>query len=154
MAVDDYFNILAIDGGGIKGVITVTCVKRMEEFAFQYANQNYPTKLPKYLDDDGNRIERVPMKDIFNMFSGTSTGSIMSSGFSLTYKNGNLMYPKYWAEDIRNVYIDNAPVIFKKNFLKRFWNFLIYLLYFVIFGVTFYFAGYYRYDNPKIKEAQ
>lgn len=33
-ANDPYYNILTIDGGGIKGVITVTCIGRMEEYAY------------------------------------------------------------------------------------------------------------------------
>jgi patatin-like phospholipase/acyl hydrolase len=54
------------------------------------------------------------MKDIFDMFSGTSTGSIMSAGFSLSYKNetDGVYYPKYWGEEIRNIYIDNSSTIF------------------------------------------
>ena len=30
----DYYNILALDGGGIKGVITVTCIEQMELWAY------------------------------------------------------------------------------------------------------------------------
>jgi len=31
---------------------------------------------------------------------------------------------------------------------------LVYLLYFLIFGIIFYFIGYFKYDNPKILKAQ
>jgi patatin-like phospholipase/acyl hydrolase len=30
----DYYNILSLDGGGIKGVITVTCIEQMELWAY------------------------------------------------------------------------------------------------------------------------
>ena len=105
--------------------------------------------------NENGRIELLPMKDIFDMFSGTSTGSIMSAGFSLSKKNNTdgVYYPKFWANEIRDIYIDNSTTIFQKNYLQRFWNFLVYLLYFVVFGIIFYFAGFYRYDNPKIKNA-
>lgn len=93
------------------------------------------------------------MKDLFDMFSGTSTGSILSAGLSLGTPD-NSTHPRYWANDIRNIYIDNASTIFKKNYLHSFYNFLIYLIYFFVFGSIFYSMGYYRYDNPKIYKAQ
>ena len=93
------------------------------------------------------------MKDLFDMFSGTSTGSILSAGLSLA--NPDIpTNPKYWADDIRNVYINNSSTIFKKNYLHTFYNFIIYCIYFFIFGSIFYSMGHYRYDNPKIYTAQ
>jgi patatin-like phospholipase/acyl hydrolase len=67
------------------------------------------------------------MKDIFDMFSGTSTGSIMSAGLSLNadYSQKNAkstvdkpVEPKFWATAIRDIYITNAKEIFKRNYLN------------------------------------
>lgn len=59
----------------------------MEEFAYQYAkDQKYIENpdFPKYINaSDGSMIERMHMIDLFDMFAGTSTGSIASSGLSL-----------------------------------------------------------------------
>jgi patatin-like phospholipase/acyl hydrolase len=79
-----YYNIMTIDGGGIKGVITVTCIARMEQYAYQYGveEKSYPG-IVRYMDKNGNLRKRIPMKDLFHMFSGTSTGSILSAGMSL-----------------------------------------------------------------------
>jgi patatin-like phospholipase/acyl hydrolase len=111
-ANDDYYNILTIDGGGIKGVITVTCIAHMEEYAYEYGveEMHYPT-ITKYIDPEGQLRKRIPMKDLFDMFSGTSTGSILSAGMSLAKVKGGIE-PKYWADDIRNIYIDNSKKIF------------------------------------------
>lgn len=75
----DYYNILALDGGGIKGVITVTCIEQMELWAYEFA-KNESLDIREYT---GKGEGRIPMKDMFDMLSGTSTGSIMSAGFSL-----------------------------------------------------------------------
>jgi len=33
----DYFNILSIDGGGIRGIIPATVIDKMETYAYTYA---------------------------------------------------------------------------------------------------------------------
>ena len=58
-AGESVYNVLAIDGGGIRGIITVTCVSRMEEYAYEYASsQGYTSSptFPKYLDSEGSVI--------------------------------------------------------------------------------------------------
>ena len=43
------YNILTIDGGGIRGIITATCIERMEKFAYDYAKEkNYTITEYKY----------------------------------------------------------------------------------------------------------
>ena len=91
------------------------------------------------------------------MFSGTSTGSILSAGLSLansTSVEGEPQEPKYWADDIRNIYTGKRGVIFRSNPLNTLLSILVYVLYFLIFGIIFYFIGYFKYDNPKILKAQ
>ena len=90
------------------------------------------------------------MKDMFDMLSGTSTGSIMSAGFSLADDQGN---PEYWASDIKAVYIDNADQIFLINGFGYFTTVLIWLVYFTCFGSWFFVVGHYKYDNPNIHRA-
>jgi patatin-like phospholipase/acyl hydrolase len=38
----------------------------------------------QYKDEDGALRKRMPMMDIFDMFAGTSTGSILSAGLAIT----------------------------------------------------------------------
>ena len=76
----EYFNILSIDGGGIRGLIPATIIEILETEAWKYI------KLKNYTYDDGQygetMRERVAMKDLFNMTAGTSTGSIIAAGLS------------------------------------------------------------------------
>ena len=38
-ASEDYYNILSIDGGGIRGLIPAMIIKHMEEYAYQYVQE-------------------------------------------------------------------------------------------------------------------
>lgn len=52
---DKPYNILAIDGGGIKGIIPAKILENMENYAYQYATKkNYD--IPKHIDITGNII--------------------------------------------------------------------------------------------------
>jgi len=80
-AAEEYYNILSMDGGGIRGLIPAVLLQRMEAYAFEYAtNKSYT--IPKYFEQDGKtlRTNVVAMKDLFDMTAGTSTGSILASG--------------------------------------------------------------------------
>ena len=151
-ADDSIYNILAIDGGGIRGIITVTCVSRMEEFAYKYAqSQGYTDKptFPKYLDSDGNLIKRMHMLDLFDMFAGTSTGSIASSGLCIREDPKNATSnPRFWASGVLDIYVNGRPLIFQKD-SHWFTRILSYTLYFICFAGLFFLMGRCLYNNPK-----
>ena len=59
---DPYYNIMTMDGGGIRGMITSECLNKIEIAAYEYAkSQNYFKNVPEVYDDDGNRIEKIHM---------------------------------------------------------------------------------------------
>lgn len=81
----DYFNILTIDGGGIRGLIPAAVLKYMEVYAFDYAKSKNLV-VPQYPGFEG----KIAMKDMFNMTGGTSTGSIIAAG--LSYPNSTMYH--------------------------------------------------------------
>jgi patatin-like phospholipase/acyl hydrolase len=78
------YNILTIDGGGLRGIVPVRILQQVESMT-------------------GQRI-----LDTFDMLAGTSTGGLIVS--CLTLRNGN--GPKYTLEDIANIYTRQGKVIF------------------------------------------
>ena len=155
------YNILNIDGGGIKGIIPATCLAFFEEYAYEYAmSKNYD--IPKYKNETTNEmIKRMPMKDIFDMIAGTSTGSILATGLSISsgrknpipYKGRNDDLPKYWAEGAVDIYTGGGAAIFRRNGLTTGVVVVAYVLCILFFLTVFGLIGYCVYDNPKTKVA-
>jgi hypothetical protein len=79
--------VLALDGGGVRGAITVAFLERMEEvFSQHYGKQ-------------------VRLGNHFNLIGGTSTGAIISGALALGYR----------ASQVREFYTALAPLAFKRQ---------------------------------------
>lgn len=87
--------ILTLDGGGIRGIITIEILKEIETLLRSSLNQNEP----------------IVLADYFDYISGTSTGAIIAACLSLG-----------WSVDkIREFYIHRGAKMFDKaSFLRRF----------------------------------
>ena len=87
--------ILALDGGGIRGMITVEVLDRIEELLRK---------------ETGGKDEFV-LADYFDYISGTSTGAIIAAALSLGWSVGR----------IRKFYINSGEQMFDKaSLLKKF----------------------------------
>jgi hypothetical protein len=158
-AVDDYYNILSFDGGGLRGIIPGVVLENMEKSAWDYAvSKNY--KFPKYPGRDG----LFAMKDLFDMTSGTSTGSIIAAGLVYPCPNctvsdnadvGGKVYkpPGFFAADLLKIYTEKNDQVFMKDKLGWFISIFYVLLFMAFWGGIFYLIGWYRYDNPKVLQA-
>ena len=109
-----YYNILAIDGGGIRGLIPATAIEFMEKYACDYSVEKGYKKFPIYEGKDGV----IAMKDMFDMMAGTSTGSIISA--ALSYPSGevnadDVPIPKFFAKEVMDIYAKNGDRIFTKH---------------------------------------
>lgn len=101
MSVQDKANLtgprklLALDGGGIRGMITVEVLARLE------------SQLQHRLGADDSFV----LADYFDYIAGTSTGAIIATCLSLGMR----------VADIRQFYIDSGPAMFDKaGLLKRY----------------------------------
>lgn len=79
--------VLAIDGGGVRGLVPSTLLEGIEERAGR------------------------PISDLFDVFVGTSTGGLLALGLNVPGEGG----PKYSAADISAVYRENGARIFHRG---------------------------------------
>jgi predicted acylesterase/phospholipase RssA len=88
--------LLALDGGGIRGVLTLEVLSALED-KLKAATRS----------DDSFRLG-----DYFDYIAGTSTGAIIAAGLSLGLT----------AKEMLEFYVDSGKAMFKKPFfLKRLW---------------------------------
>ena len=91
--------ILSIDGGGIKGIVPAVILKYLEKYLKQLSN---------------NPDARIV--DYFDLFSGASTGAIIIGGLLSPDHQDR---PKYTAEEIIELYIENGHVIFNASVFQE-----------------------------------
>jgi hypothetical protein len=83
--------LLSLDGGGVKGIISIAFLEKMETLL---------------RDRLGKRKDFV-LSDYFDLIGGTSTGSLLATLLALGYP----------AQDIKKMYLDWAPAIFRRPWL-------------------------------------
>ena len=86
------FNILAIDGGGIRGLIPAIVLAELE------------------------RRAGAPAASLFGLLAGTSTGGILAAGLTVPDASGA---PRYRAEDLVEFYSRHGPRIFRRSLAWR-----------------------------------
>jgi len=148
IAAEDYFNILSVDGGGIRGLISAMVIQNMEEYAYEYMLQQ-KMDIPLHPDPENEKDVRrlVHMTDLFNMTAGTSTGSILAAGLATPMKD-NASSPAYYSKELIDIYSTKGDLIFEKQSLSTGLAVFWFLVFVSVFGAVFYFCGKKRYDNP------
>ena len=154
-----------MDGGGIKGIITVKVIEFIEEYIKNYSiSMNYSVpfyykdyKKDAHLSDhykrypngttfkDYDKSVYIHLSDFFDMTAGTSTGSIIAAGLSCPSKSSSHI-PGYFANELLDIYVQKKEEIFAYNGYniaeKMF--FIVFLT--IILGSSGYFIGYLRYN--------
>ncbi|CDW88051.1 patatin [Stylonychia lemnae] len=130
---EEIWNVLSLDGGGIRGIITATVVDYMEKYAYTYSSKYC---LPK------RESKKVSMAELFDMVSGTSTGSLLASSLVLPNPDKNSpQINKFFASDALKIYTEFAPEVFQKYQLPRIWRIVGSLGFAIVGGIIFFFVG-------------
>lgn len=85
-------NILSIDGGGVRGIVPLTVLKRLEN-------------------------EVGPLTDIFQYAAGTSTGSIIATGLTCPAADRR---PKFTAVQMFDNFKDSVGSVFQRTYFQAF----------------------------------
>ncbi|KAJ9063420.1 hypothetical protein DSO57_1000013 [Entomophthora muscae] len=88
------FRILAIDGGGVRGILPAAILRQLEVEAGK------------------------PISEMFDLIAGTSTGAILATMLALPESKGSTK-PKFSANDGVGLYLDRCPEIFHTTLLRR-----------------------------------
>ncbi|MGD8267012.1 MAG: patatin-like phospholipase family protein [Desulfobacterales bacterium] len=88
--------LLALDGGGIRGIITLEVLNRMEEL----------------LAETTGRGASFRLCDFFDYVAGTSTGAIIAAGLALGMS----------ATELLDFYKQTGPAMFDKQFILKRWQ--------------------------------
>lgn len=92
--------ILALDGGGLRGILTLGILQRIEDILRKKHGNSPDFRLCHY----------------FDLIAGTSTGSIIAAGLALGWN----------VEEIYKKYIDLGNKVFQKDLLRQGWVRAIY----------------------------
>lgn len=92
-------NVLSIDGGGIRGIVTAHILNNIEKLLQEYTN---------------NKNEKLI--NHFDLCAGTSTGSIIVAILNIKDKNG---IPLYSCQDVLDMYNNESQYIFKRTFKHK-----------------------------------
>ena len=103
--------VLALDGGGVRGAISVAFLERIEEIFAERDYENYlqtpEGRAASATAREGKRkhfAATVRLCDHFDLVGGTSTGALIAGALSLGFRT----------DEIKKFYLERAKVIFRR----------------------------------------
>jgi hypothetical protein len=107
--------LLALDGGGVRGAISVAFLERIEEVFAARAYTDYLATpegagaSPQARDAKRRQLaDDIRLGDHFDFVGGTSTGALIAGALALGYR----------IEQIKGFYLERAPKIFQRPFWR------------------------------------
>jgi len=101
MARQKIYRVLSIDGGGVRGLIPIQCLKSIEE------------RLRKKVGNPSANLI-----DYFDLVSGVSVGSILV-GMMVVPELAEIKRPKYTIGEIHTILTENIPYVFRTSTMSR-----------------------------------
>ena len=137
-----FYNIISIDGGGIRGIIPVIVIDYMENYTYEYAlSQGYI---------EPNDKKKLKMTNFFDLFAGTSIGGIAAA---------SLVMPS--AEDPSEAAFDSTmamsllyskgDLIFQEQKLSVWLKIFCIIVATPLVSAALYYAARWRYSRPDME---
>ncbi len=93
-------NILSLDGGGARGIITIVIIKEIMDRASSLIGKS------------------LHITDLFDFYCGSSVGTLIISALLLPDDNDPLK-PKYNIDDVLDIMVKKGPILFEKSYLQN-----------------------------------
>jgi hypothetical protein len=107
--------ILALDGGGVRGAISVAFLERIEELFAAKAYEDYLATAegagatPQVREAKREELaDAIRLGDHFDLVGGTSIGALIAGALAIGYRT----------EQIKEFYLERAPRIFQRPFWR------------------------------------
>lgn len=100
--------LLALDGGGVRGAITVAFLERIEQVLAEERRKAAPQDRERQDAPAGPATDAVRLCDWFDLVGGTSTGAIIAGALALGHTTS----------EIKDFYLRLAPRVFKRPFWR------------------------------------
>jgi len=107
--------LISLDGGGVRGAISVAFLEQIEAIFTQQAYEDYLTTAEGSSADEPTRerkrdeiAQALRLCDHFDMVGGTSTGALIAGALALGHSTA----------EIRDFYLERAPKIFRRPFWR------------------------------------
>ena len=110
--------LLALDGGGVRGAITVAFLEEIETIlTAEQARQTgtpasgdtpQPQEKPQEKPPGKPQVKKARLGDYFDLVGGTSTGSLIATALALGYT----------IDQVKEFYLERAPQVFKRPFWR------------------------------------
>ncbi|CDW84800.1 patatin [Stylonychia lemnae] len=137
-----HYNILSIDGGGIRGIIPTVLIQYIETESYAYARNM------SYIKEDSRGI--IEMKDLFDMVAGTSTGGLITTAL-VTPKEVNSK-EAYNASFVMSIFEDKGAEIFKSQSINKGLLGIMITIMIMIGGVLGYRLGKNIFANQQVED--
>jgi patatin-like phospholipase/acyl hydrolase len=107
--------VLSLDGGGVRGAISVAFLEHIESIFAERAYQDYLSTSDGVMASPEVREKKrraladtARLGDYFDMVGGTSTGALIAGALALGYRTA----------EIKDFYLERAPKIFRRPFWR------------------------------------
>jgi patatin-like phospholipase/acyl hydrolase len=102
---------------------------------------------------NGTLVNKLHLTDMFDMFAGTSAGSIQAAGLSIPSPT-NATSPKYYAKGVQRIFERGADTMFKMTpHISNWFYFFSFSISILVFTTCCHCYGKHKYQNPRVLAA-
>lgn len=140
-----HYNVLSIDGGGIRGIIPAMVIGYIERESYSYAVGK------KYIEpvEEGEK-PIIPMFKLFDMIAGTSTGGLITT--ALVTPTVDDPSKAYDSDFILSIFEEKGQEIFKTKTINKGLLGIMITTFIMIGGVLGYKWGKRIFANPQVED--